>query len=284
VRIVCPDSGTQYFRVAETEGWVFDKRKDHQMMVVISDDDVVNAQPGAWNVDFVRGMAATIDGMEEILFNPTSRVISFQDDAGVRSNVYYATQTIGTVMDHPSQGKTQLFRRNCSVSELAEILKNPRTYIGRGYKRRKTQKEHGYELTDSSGKNEADTEEDLRSYLIECDASIAQLQRHRKSLLHTILSHDEKRTRYENKMHQKQSARLLEKKKKEELQLEKLLKSIQQNQKKHGITCSVCSRAFVSSRALEQHFDAVHGHTCTHCGRRFGTSNSLHQHKSALNH
>ena len=38
---------------------------------------------------------------------------------------------------HPKQGKTQLFRRNCTEKEVKQILKNPRTHTGKGYKETK---------------------------------------------------------------------------------------------------------------------------------------------------
>jgi hypothetical protein len=36
-------------------------------------------------------------------------------------------------MDHPSQGKTQMFRRNLSDHEFSEVLTNPRAHTNQGY-------------------------------------------------------------------------------------------------------------------------------------------------------
>ena len=63
-----------------------------------------------WSIEFVRGMAAAFE-LKEIMINECSRVISFQTDANERINVYYTTRTVGTALNHPSQGATQLFRR-----------------------------------------------------------------------------------------------------------------------------------------------------------------------------
>ncbi|MCX5794925.1 MAG: hypothetical protein NTY77_05485 [Elusimicrobia bacterium] len=52
---------------------------------------------------------------------------------GVQINVYYSTMTVGTAINHPKQGKTQLFRRGCSLQDLAAIFKNPRAHLGTGY-------------------------------------------------------------------------------------------------------------------------------------------------------
>mmetsp|Transcript_22829 Transcript_22829/g.27597 ORF Transcript_22829/g.27597 Transcript_22829/m.27597 type:complete len:213 (-) Transcript_22829:135-773(-) len=63
-------------------------------------------------------------------------VLGFErDDALVR--VWWRTHTVGTYLDHPRQGRTQLFRRQVdSIGELEEIFDNPRTHTGRGYQRR----------------------------------------------------------------------------------------------------------------------------------------------------
>ena len=49
--------------------------------------------------------------------------------------------TVGTCLDHPHLGKTQLFRRNVDFTTLYEIFSNPRVHTNKGYhnadKRRK---------------------------------------------------------------------------------------------------------------------------------------------------
>ncbi len=59
-------------------------------------------------------------------------MISFQKGA-VRLNVYYTTMTVGTCLNHPIKGKTQLFRRNLKWAEIEKIFINPRTHSGKGY-------------------------------------------------------------------------------------------------------------------------------------------------------
>lgn len=51
--------------------------------------------------------------------------------------VFLTTMTIRTVINHPKQGKTQMFRKNCSFDELEKICKNPREHTGKGYKTKK---------------------------------------------------------------------------------------------------------------------------------------------------
>lgn len=52
---------------------------------------------------------------------------------GEQTNVYYTRMTVGTCVNHPTQGRTQLFRKNVSMAELAKILANPRVHTGKGY-------------------------------------------------------------------------------------------------------------------------------------------------------
>jgi hypothetical protein len=59
-------------------------------------------------------------------------MISFGKD-GIRINIYYSTMTVETCIKHPKKGKTQLFRKNVSLSELDKIFKNPRQHTGKGY-------------------------------------------------------------------------------------------------------------------------------------------------------
>lgn len=74
---------------------------------------------------------------QEIQFNEKSRIISFRNDtASTRINVYYTTGTIATCIDHPSKGKTQLFRRDQTTDCLQQIFSNPRIHTGVGYYRR----------------------------------------------------------------------------------------------------------------------------------------------------
>jgi len=51
-------------------------------------------------------------------------------------NVWCSTGTVGSYLNHPRQGKTQLFRRSVnSVYELQAILTNPRVHTDKGYQR-----------------------------------------------------------------------------------------------------------------------------------------------------
>jgi len=62
----------------------------------------------------------------------TSPMASYKLQA-VRLNFWLTTGTVGSYLEHPRQGKTQLFRRDVSLTEAGQIFANPRLHSGRGY-------------------------------------------------------------------------------------------------------------------------------------------------------
>ncbi|CAD7926944.1 unnamed protein product [Amoebophrya sp. A120] len=70
----------------------------------------------------------------EVQYTPASRLVAFVT-RGYRSrvNVWYTTGTVGTYIDHPRQGRTQLFRRQVTLGVLREIFRDPRVHTGLGY-------------------------------------------------------------------------------------------------------------------------------------------------------
>ena len=62
----------------------------------------------------------------------------------VRLNVWLTTGTVSTSLDHPTSGKTQLFRKNGPDYDLLDrIFENPRVHTDKGYgeKEKKEKKE-----------------------------------------------------------------------------------------------------------------------------------------------
>jgi len=51
-------------------------------------------------------------------------------------DVYWTTCTIKTSINHPRQGKTQMFRRDVDLELYKKICKNPRAHTSKGYQRR----------------------------------------------------------------------------------------------------------------------------------------------------
>jgi len=54
----------------------------------------------------------------------------------VKLDWYFTTATVKTALDHPVQGKTQLFAKDCNPHQYAQVLTNPRTHTGKRYHRK----------------------------------------------------------------------------------------------------------------------------------------------------
>ncbi len=54
----------------------------------------------------------------------------------VKLDWYFTTGTIKTSLDHPIQGKTQLFAKQCTPQLYAKVLANPRIHTGKRYQRK----------------------------------------------------------------------------------------------------------------------------------------------------
>jgi cell fate (sporulation/competence/biofilm development) regulator YmcA (YheA/YmcA/DUF963 family) len=54
----------------------------------------------------------------------------------VKLDWYFTTATIKTSLDHPVQGKTQLFAKQCDPRQYTQVLTNPRTHTGKRYHRK----------------------------------------------------------------------------------------------------------------------------------------------------
>lgn len=73
-------------------------------------------------------------------FTGSSNFVEFFEKDGVKLDWFFTTATIKTSLDHPTQGKTQLFRKNVDPQQFREILMNPRTHTDKGYQRKRNRK------------------------------------------------------------------------------------------------------------------------------------------------
>ncbi|KAJ1418342.1 hypothetical protein B484DRAFT_301242, partial [Ochromonadaceae sp. CCMP2298] len=64
--------------------------------------------------------------------DPKTQMISFRRD-DCRLNFWLSTGTVGSYLDHPKQGKTQLFRREVNMKDSSDIFLNPRKHTSIGY-------------------------------------------------------------------------------------------------------------------------------------------------------
>lgn len=88
-----------------------------------------------YDLEKVRGIAKS-NGWSEIDHQENIGMISFSRNGDERVNIYYTKGTVGTCVNHPKQGRTQLFRRNVSLELLTGIFRKPRIHTRKGYKKR----------------------------------------------------------------------------------------------------------------------------------------------------
>ena len=291
--MVQASSGVKFYRVQGTDGWIFDQRNGQSMLTLVStshpDLDFSpsksnNGNKSCWSPDFVRGIAAAVEGVHEIAFNENSRVISFRTADHARINVYYTTRTIGTALSHPAQGATQLFRRNCSTEELLEILKNPRFHTAKGYKRKRgdnySSQEQLLVRTEYGQSVIADQEDEARNVLLDVDEEMEKLLQKKNRLLTKIRDVDLERAAEASVISEKVAARRRE-------QDERKEQAERRQQAKHQLqqrTCDICDRVFPNQYAKQQHYNAVHVFKCNICWKSFSDQHSLYQHQDALGH
>lgn len=104
----------------------------------------------SYKVEDVR-RAALGTSFHEIRHNEKSKVLSFRSGT-TRINVYYTNGTVGTCLDDPSKGKTQLFRRNMSLEFLAILFRDPQIHSGKGHYSRKNSRQP-WEILNADGRN-----------------------------------------------------------------------------------------------------------------------------------
>jgi hypothetical protein len=265
--------GVNYYRVEDTDGWLFDQHDGLVMMELVSSVDGKMSSGGSdasssgWSSDYVRGMAAAIDGIQEIDANPQSHILHFQSREDILINVFYPTRTVGTAMIHPSQGKSQLFRRDCSDVELVEIFKNPHVHTEHGYQQKATP------VNSSDGSVgsgfEIGVEEELRNSVLECDVELQKHLERRASLFKSIVVHSVKRRIYGNRMNDRRM--------KHDVFLEE--------ERRIALTCQFCNKLYESNSALKNHVCDTPGElTCHVCGKTCKSNSSFKRHKDSAGH
>lgn len=59
------------------------------------------------------------------------------DNDPARINIYMTKMTVATCINHPRQGKTQLFRKHVDKKLMDKIFENPRIHTHKGYQKKK---------------------------------------------------------------------------------------------------------------------------------------------------
>ncbi|GAX17046.1 hypothetical protein FisN_5Hh431 [Fistulifera solaris] len=212
------DTGTSFYRVVGSEGWVPDHVSEKQSLEILSCTSSSAAEIGdssvkGWTPDFVRGILATEPSYQETHFEADSCVMTFDrtDKRAGRLNVFLKTQTVGFIACPASSGpmdnfKGQKCKRNCSARDLLRIIQGcsiekEQVDIYDFYEEEKKEidvidivssqfHEDTIVFQDSSGR---ENEEKLRHQLLLCDGDISNLKIKRRNLLRRLTFFDEER-------------------------------------------------------------------------------------------
>lgn len=77
------------------------------------------------------------------IFTGSSGVTEFFEKDNAKLDWFFTTATMKTSLEHPTQGKTQMYRKNVNPSLYRKILENPRTHTKQGYQRRPNGRRQG---------------------------------------------------------------------------------------------------------------------------------------------
>ena len=84
------------------------------------------------DINIIRKVAKQA-GWKEIDHQEYIKMLSFVKGFS-RINVYYSKMTVATCIDHPTKGRTQLFRKYVDDKLLKKIFHNPRIHTSNGYR------------------------------------------------------------------------------------------------------------------------------------------------------
>lgn len=91
------------------------------------------------NKKAIRSIAAKHNWQETDEINDGVMMTFVRDDKKIE--VWPSRMTVATMLKHPKQGKTKLYRRNVwELKVLEAIFKNPRVHTTGGYKKKKGRK------------------------------------------------------------------------------------------------------------------------------------------------
>jgi len=76
---------------------------------------------------------ASQHGWREIWHREEEARVRFKKGTDDYLDIWYTKMTVGTVITHPTKGRSQLFRKNVTHPLLGQIFKNPRVHTGEGY-------------------------------------------------------------------------------------------------------------------------------------------------------
>jgi hypothetical protein len=123
-RKVSARDGTKYYRVLGTSGWIFDRRGDNTVLQLLSAGSELQVRThNPWDPNFVRGIAATLDSIQENKGLQTSGecFLSFcRKDAAVNITILVGckTRTVALIVDEACT----VCEHNCTTKKLLGLF------------------------------------------------------------------------------------------------------------------------------------------------------------------
>ena len=271
--------GTRFYRVAGTDGWVVDKREGKKMLIMLEEEAATSIDSKGWTVEFLRGMASMVDGLEEDYNYPQNKVIGFKSKIhSMRINVQYnQTKSVTVAFDSATEGELYSSQRNCTDTCLAKIFRDPRAM-------RKTK---NIAQLESLG----DEEEALRRKYLNRSIELEKFRQDHFGLLQEIKQYDKKRAQERQIMEEKRLEYHPESKVVPSAGTSVLGNSVRSLNASFAFDvsfaspqkCSICD--FVADD-LDKHCRAsLHKHfACNGCNKKFSSKQALKDHKSDMQH
>lgn len=200
-RKISNGKGVNFYRVRGTTGWLFDQRNGVPMLNLLSaeepdaSDDYAEHLP-AWEPNFIRGIAATVDGIVELSLQTNGQILTFDNADSIQVKVFCSSRTVCSIFEHSSKGTVKHFVRNCSPHDVQNIFRSGLIEAILAYDKFESERVFHEEKKEDVNQAEArrslltQQEETYRIGLLVCDAEIASAQAKRRDLLAAIMVFD----------------------------------------------------------------------------------------------
>lgn len=214
-----PRGKPNFYRVKDTDGWVFDTCDGNVMMKLVSSratssDTTVEMKTdpfNEWSPEFVRGITVGVDCVEELACDHDRCVISFMkrnrnyDKCRAKINIYYSIKAVGVITDSSLQGGKEILHKNCNSKELFEFLCDPILQIRNRVERARNKEERQNNIEKNTDFPRATKEEKvIRQSLLKCQQSMEKLRQQETELLKAVYSLDQQRFIQAQKMKMKE--------------------------------------------------------------------------------
>jgi len=208
-RKIVGKNDVNFYRVAGTNGWLFDRRNKKPTMKILSEELHVNNEDGSnvresWEPDFVRGIAATVNGVQEINFQELSAVLTFASSDKIVVKVFYRTCTTCTIFSN-----FHFFEYCNTPASLRDIFSRDLAKTVTAYHRskaKKTDKQYIHAVQEEKKDESLETmtsdaqEEDLRHRLMTLDLEAVKINDQRRELIAVIKVIENERIKVSNKI------------------------------------------------------------------------------------